>query len=679
MAKLSSHDSDVLSEVPTHDTYLDNQVIDQSVQEMQYSKQHVFNNDTDMDITSESNIISYEQYLKETKIIVIQDTSSSAQQDALIMSVIEEMSNQVAKFAIISTVIVVNAASFIYLILRLYGKDLWTKIYSSTAPYVFLLPKQTKRRLMLLILVTTARFFINTANGCLCCKDLLIRYRSKRSELLNDLIKTVNESLTTELERYKDQIQIFEERKKFDLNDREKYINSQLREVIVDRNAKHFVKYFVPQKQLSAKQAFWLPISKPVSETPPVQLELVLKEIPRELPTISHAKEITDMKEVFTQMETKVDRCSVERKYLEIKEKELLLENDQLLELIISQDLVHTAVNSLDAIVDIKDTPKFQAFFEINDLKAQLEAKNNSISKLNDHIATLKGKSVSKGDKSKNISKVIAPGMYKLDVEPLSPKLLKNRGAHVDLLKNTQENANTISEIVKQDRALRPLDSDLESAFTPINKNKKVRFVELSTSSSNTQKHVDSGKTKDTNKPLFPSTRVISSTSASGSTPSGNTKKNRISRPTSSNKKNKVKDHLRSIKSSLNKKNRVYEPVCNANVKHSVLDVNSELICATCNECMFDTIHDLCVLDYLNDVNVHGRTLTIDENMCPLSRITSTTVVPPKKLLSIVVVKKTPPSSNNSGKLKDITNIDSSSKSKSVESKISNNSEPNKN
>ncbi|GJW89227.1 hypothetical protein Tco_0164567 [Tanacetum coccineum] len=32
--------------------------------------------------------------------------------------------------AIISTVIEINAASFIYLILRLYGKDLWTKIYN---------------------------------------------------------------------------------------------------------------------------------------------------------------------------------------------------------------------------------------------------------------------------------------------------------------------------------------------------------------------------------------------------------------------------------------------------------------------------------------------------------------------------------------------------------------------
>ncbi|GKD85534.1 hypothetical protein Tco_1356688, partial [Tanacetum coccineum] len=146
MTKLSSYDSEVLSVVPIHDNYLDNHLIDQNVQQMQYSEQTVFNNETYIDITSDSNMISYEQYLKETKYAVVQDTSSSAQQDAMIMFVIEEMSNHVAK-----------------------------------------------------------------------CNEV------------DKVNKTVNESLTTELERYKEQIKLFEERKQFDLNDKEKYIDSQLR------------------------------------------------------------------------------------------------------------------------------------------------------------------------------------------------------------------------------------------------------------------------------------------------------------------------------------------------------------------------------------------------------------------------------------------------------------------
>ncbi|GKD98309.1 retrovirus-related pol polyprotein from transposon TNT 1-94, partial [Tanacetum coccineum] len=50
----------------------------------------------DINITSDSNMISYEKYLKETENTIVQDTSSSAQQDAMIISVIEEMTNQVA-------------------------------------------------------------------------------------------------------------------------------------------------------------------------------------------------------------------------------------------------------------------------------------------------------------------------------------------------------------------------------------------------------------------------------------------------------------------------------------------------------------------------------------------------------------------------------------------------------
>ncbi|GKA95718.1 hypothetical protein Tco_0817813 [Tanacetum coccineum] len=60
--------------------------------------------------------------------------------------------------------------------------------------------------------------------------------------------------------------------------------------------------------------------------------------------------------------------------------------------------------------------------------------------------------------------------------------------------------------------------------------------------------------------------RVKCSTSASGSKPSGNTKKDRIPQPSSSNKINKVEDQSRSVKSRKNKKNHVLKTECNAHV-----------------------------------------------------------------------------------------------------------------
>ncbi|GJV30870.1 hypothetical protein Tco_1391270 [Tanacetum coccineum] len=77
--------------------YQDNIVLDHSVQEVYYSEQPAFLNNSDIEITSDSNIISYDQYLKETESEVVQGTTSHEQQDAMIMSVIEEMSNHIAK------------------------------------------------------------------------------------------------------------------------------------------------------------------------------------------------------------------------------------------------------------------------------------------------------------------------------------------------------------------------------------------------------------------------------------------------------------------------------------------------------------------------------------------------------------------------------------------------------
>ncbi|GKD69794.1 retrovirus-related pol polyprotein from transposon TNT 1-94, partial [Tanacetum coccineum] len=156
---------------------------------------------------------------------------------------------------------------------------------------------------------------------------------------------------------------------------------------------------------------------------------------------------------------------------------------------------------------------------------------------------------------------------------------------------------------------------------------------------------------------------VKPSTSDSRSQPPGNTKKGNIQRTPSSTQKNKVEAHPRIVKSSLKNKNCVVEPKGTANVQHSKLNANSELLCVKCNGCMLSDNHDLCVLDFINDVNARaksksvkksskrkvwkptgkvftnigytwrptGRTFTIVGNACPLTRITTTTEVPLRK------------------------------------------------
>ncbi|GJV81205.1 integrase, catalytic region, zinc finger, CCHC-type containing protein [Tanacetum coccineum] len=52
----------------------------------------------------------------------------------------------------------------------------------------------------------------------------------------------------------------------------------------------------------------------------------------------------------------------------------------------------------------------------------------------------------------------------------------------------------------------------------------------------------------------------------------------------------------------VNKKNLVVEPIRDVDVKHSLLNANSKLICATCKKSMFDGVHDMCLLDFVENV-----------------------------------------------------------------------------
>ncbi|GJS47047.1 hypothetical protein Tco_0597168 [Tanacetum coccineum] len=202
---------------------------------------------------------------------------------------------------------------------------------------------------------------------------------------------------------------------------------------------------------------------------------------------------------------------------------------------------------------------------------------------------------------------------------------------------------------------------------------------------------------------VLSSTGLKCSTSKCRSKPTRYKKNNRISRPSSRNMKNKVEAQPRKV----NKKNSVVEPIYDVDVKHSLLNANSEPICANCKKSMFDDVHDKCLLDFVENVNSRaksakkhkkqniwkptghvftevglkwkptGRTFTIVGNSCPSTRITSANVVPPKKTTSDSVETQKPELKVYSRKPKNVKNIGSSKKAKIVESKNANHSEPN--
>ncbi|GJZ50954.1 hypothetical protein Tco_0605469 [Tanacetum coccineum] len=373
---------------------------------------------------------------------------------------------------------------------------------------------------------------------------------------------------------------------------------------------------------------------------------------------------------------------------------------------------------------------------EISDLNASLQEKVLVITALKDDLRKLKGKALVDNVVTKH---TIDPEMLKIDVEPITPKLLNKKTAHSAYIKHTQEEAAVLRDLVEHVKSKYPLDHSLESAcryakliqelltnisktcpsinntdgklvaVTLKNKDKRVRFTEPVTSLGNTITKTASTSNLVSNKPMLSSTGVKPSTSASGSQPSGNTKKDKIQQTPSSTQKNKVEAHPRKVKSSLKNKDCVVAPKGTANVQHSKLNANSELKCVKCNGCMLLDNHDLCVLYFINNVNAHvksksikksskrkvwkptrkvftniryiwrptGRTFTIVGNACPLTRITTTTEVPlrkpivldneiPKLVVTLVYTRKP---------RKSKTNV-SASKSKVLKSVSSNKKEP---
>nr|GEU88659.1 hypothetical protein [Tanacetum cinerariifolium] len=176
---------------------------------------------------------------------------------------------------------------------------------------------------------------------------------------------------------------------------------------------------------------------------------------------------------------------------------------------------------------------------EKDDLKAQIQDKVFVITSLKNDLRKLKGKTTIDNAAQIPSAITVALGMFKLDLEPLAPKLVHSRESHSYYLKHTQEQADILQGIVEQAKTQQPLDNALDFSC----KHAK-RILELL---------VYVGDTC----PSVVKLRVKCSTSASGSKHSGNTKNNRISQPSSSNKINKVEDQPRSIKTRKNNKNQV--------------------------------------------------------------------------------------------------------------------------
>ncbi|GJT46083.1 hypothetical protein Tco_0954798 [Tanacetum coccineum] len=331
--------------------------------------------------------------------------------------------------------------------------------------------------------------------------------------------------------------------------------------VKLNQLSKDFRKCFVIKQELSAEQAFWFNMSNPTTEysvASPVKMEA-----PSELP-----------------------KCSIDKQCSAIAKKELFLENDRLLQKIMSQDVLILVMNSItlngeymnaemqrseycdkcfnldaeylktqkayndllksysklekhcislelsvqlnqeifqkDKSYDNQNALEIPEYYENNDLKAQLQDKDTTICKLKEII-----KSLRENNKEENVNHDISKHETINEQENSVAKLLYDNERLCKEINHVKQELlvyvrDTCPNVIKL--------SEKKVAITPMNKVKKVR-----------------------------------------SKPTCNKKNDRISQPSSNNIKNKVEAQPRKV----NKKNHVVEPICDANVKHTMLNANS--------------------------------------------------------------------------------------------------------
>ncbi|GJV22811.1 retrovirus-related pol polyprotein from transposon TNT 1-94 [Tanacetum coccineum] len=167
------------------------------------------------------------------------------------------------------------------------------------------------------------------------------------------------------------------------------------------------------------------------------------------------------------------------------------------------------------------------------------------------------------------------------------------------------------SKVMKNDNVIaprmfriNPFKPSREETYVPNKVRANVRTNPITVS----QPHVITKKDVNSDSNGLSSTGVDNTAKTRGPQPRSNTKNDRVpsmSRSScSKNKEVEVEDHPRNLQLSKNKKHMSSE--CN-HVKLAIRNDKSEVVYAMCKQCLITTNHDVCVLNYVNDMNSHGK------------------------------------------------------------------------
>nr|GEV60792.1 retrovirus-related Pol polyprotein from transposon TNT 1-94 [Tanacetum cinerariifolium] len=358
----------------------------------------------------------------------------------------------------------------------------------------------------------------------------------------------VKNSLTAKVATYKEHVELYEQRAKFKLTEREQKINEQLSRVISDCN---FKEETLKRELHSIK----LQLTSTINHNKSMVEEVSFLKKDFKQKENNYFEDFLDMKSLKEKVEDKLIKqdqslqtvhmlcrprlnsneqnrvaigyknplCLTHRKRDAIKLKNLLIANDNLIVECLSQEVFCVATNSELNVARFTEIYVANTTAEVRCLALGAELANLRDTNLRD---------TNNHDNQKELinhfSKLEATDsqITKLTDQVTHFQAQNDLDAHLDYLRHLKESVETIRDIVEEAKVVRPLDRSIVSAcrYTKhsqeLLEKKQVTVAKPSDKSdSTTHRHVVTVKSQKTNVPVPPTTGVNSCPNASESHP----------------------------------------------------------------------------------------------------------------------------------------------------------------
>nr|GEV15359.1 retrovirus-related Pol polyprotein from transposon TNT 1-94 [Tanacetum cinerariifolium] len=508
IANLSHYESDNLVEVHNQDD-MTNNVIYQDVQATSTFEDSNILNQLETKITSDSNIISYSQYMNESQYTTVQNSSSHAQQDDLILSVIEQLKTHVVNCTKINQDNK-NVNEFLIVELVRYKDQtelsdeqaFWSQ-YSvnseepniSSSTTIVEVPKELPKVSMVNSSLKKLKFHLacfdvvvterTTATAITegtwefehtkaCFRDEIIPFVKALKDLFNSFDQYLIDELT-EVQNVFNQMEQAVEQHSVEKNIFQDKMNTVLKEN--ERLLEQAISADIVNIVVNANMNYACKTVNECERCVTIETELQRDFIKRECYD-KLFKQYTTLKKHCISLESLSSNVKEEKIKRELEEiKTINIELDHRVTKLVAENehLKQTYKKLYDSIKSSHVRSKEQRddlikqvnikSAENSDLNASPQEKVLVITAFKESLSKLKGKAVVNDAVTLH---PIDPELLKIDVAPLAPKLHNNRTSHNDNLKHTQEETATLREIIENERLLNPLNTSLDYAYLEV-------------------------------------------------------------------------------------------------------------------------------------------------------------------------------------------------------------------